>query len=738
MCGMNLYLTRVKPVLTRTIPFVFALLFVGQGPLMAQKMTKMERQQKRTIKKHYRKGKKYFKKQDYLRAQPFLKKCVSLDPEFAKAAFQLGVCDLKTGELAASLPHFIRAYNADQTVHPEIDYYLGQSLHINHHWEEAIFHYEIAASKLEDDDPLRQDIDNCIEQCERAPEILKREKPFRVENLGEFVNSKYPEYAPTFTDDYSHMIFTTRRPRKTYREAFGILHFYDIHEEVYNARLVDTVWMITELFSKPIPVNRHDAGIFMSDDGNMLIYYVDKNKGDVYVSYKDEEGKWSKRKSIGKNINTDHNEPSVFLVGDGQSLFYVSDKPGGFGKKDLYLSTRGPDDEWTEGENLGENFNTPYDEDAPFVTEDGQTLYFSSRGHNSVGGYDIFKSEKQADGTWGKPVNMGSPFNTTADDIYFVVDESQPDRYYFSSNREGGFGDMDNYMAVKSRRKGEECGETPIAGIVRDQMSGIGLEAKVFMLDAETGDTIGSTMTKAGSGAYAFTIPDCGYDYSMFVEVEGTPVQVSTETGSVNIVSGTIFDEISNQSLDATVELVDPETGKVLEQTWSSPKTGNYYLPIESGRNYLIRVKRNDYLSYYEEMRVSPSGQVEAHQKEIGLQPFREANNKIIVSWQFFETNKYSIKEIYSEDMENLYEVCKKIPNLRLKVVGHTDSDGSDDYNQKLSQRRAGEVARLLMDHGVSESRLEVHGMGERQPLYDNNDPRLKRWNRRVEISIIN
>jgi len=717
----------------------FALNFLGHSVAVSQNSASKSqvRKQEKTIRKNFKKGKKYFRKDDYLRAAPYLKKCVSLNPEHAVAAFRLGVCYLMTGNVQESLPHFVRAYNLDQQIHPEIDLYLARAYHINEMFEEAIFHYEVAETKLEEEAPLRADIRNSIEQCQRAEEIIADPQPFQIKNLGEFVNSKYPEYAPTFTDDYSHMVFTSRRPRRTYKEAFGILHFHDIHEEVYNARLNDTTWMITELFSKPIPVNRHDAGIYISEDGNMLIYFIDKNDGDVFVSYKN-DGKWSKRESISPYINTEHNEPSVFIADAGETLYYISDKPGGYGRRDLYVSKKGASGFWEEGVNMGEEFNTPFDEDAPFVTEDGKVLFFSSRGHSSIGGFDIFKCDRQPDGKWSTPENMGVPINSTFDDIYMVANDRKPGIYFFSSNRSGGYGNMDNYTAVPQKITVPGCGETNLSGIVKDPVQNAGIAARVFIIASESSDTIARAVTAAGDGSYQFVLPDCGEEYSMIVEVEGKMMAVTTRTGNVNILTGTVFDEITNQPLDAGVELVDPVSGKVLDQTWSSPKTGNYYIPVESGRAYLVRVKRNDYLSYYEEMKISPSGEIIAHNYEMGLQPFREANNKIVISWQFFDSDKYSIRDMYMEDMQNLYDVCKKVPALRLKIVGHTDSDGSDEYNQKLSERRANEVARLLLEQGVSAGRLDISGMGEKKPLYDNADDRLKRWNRRVEISIIN
>ncbi|MCB9233396.1 MAG: OmpA family protein [Bacteroidia bacterium] len=691
------------------------------------------------VEKIHKRAAWHLKQSDFLRAAPFLRECVNLKPDNAQYAFELGKSLFEASQYEEALPYLIRAYNLDPSAGKELDFYMARALHYNQSFEEAIDFYHAALNKLQSSDSRYEICQAGIEQCRAAPEILKLQKDFEIKNLGCFVNSRYPEYAATFNGEHNFMIFTTRRPRKIAQMAWGRYLWQDINEEVYEAQLVDTTWMKSKLFVRPIPRFSHDASIALSKDGESLIYYLDKNKGDIFISRK-VDGKWGKRESIGENINTKkYNEPSVWISPTGQRLFYVSDKPGGIGKKDLYVSTRQEDGNWGPGENLGSDINTALDEDAPFLSEDEKTLYFSSRGHNSMGGYDVFKCTLMPDGSWGKPENLGIPANSVGDDIYYVEEEGGK-TWYLSSDRPGGYGEKDIYMGTAGR-KPSDCGPTPLAGTVFDKTTQSPIQADVLLMDPD-GKKVITTMQTSQDGKFAITLPAGMETFKLDVNVSSKESASSgasaLETGRVNILSGRIVDDVTQEPLGGSVELVDPRSGTVLDEVYTNPKTGNYYVPVESGREYLLRAKSQQYRTLEEEFSVSPKGKIETHQAELGLQPAFNQVNKIVLNWQFFDVNQYAVKDFYSEDLTNLVQVMKKIPELKLRIIGHTDGDGTVEYNQVLSEKRAKSVLAYLVEKGISAERLEASGRGETEPLYPNTNKRLKKWNRRVELYIVN
>jgi OmpA family/WD40-like Beta Propeller Repeat len=683
----------------------------------------------------YRQAKKYYKKSDFVKAIPFLKAAYNLDPENAKYAYMLGRSVFEGSDPASAMSYLVAAYNMDQKVAEDINYYLARTMHMNLLFDEAITYYQADLQRHDPDTWLYQDTKMRIIQCQNGPKTVKRLVNYKIENLGEYVNTSYPEYSSTFSEDYQYMIYTTRRPRTVKQIARRKYHVEDINEEVYEARFVSNAWRKSKLFIKPIPRWTHDASIKLSQNGTTLIYYVDnRNRGDVYVSEL-KNGEWTKRKSIGANINTkEYNEPSVFIADEGQTLYWVSDKPNGKGMKDMYFSKKDANGEWGPGTNMGDIINTPYDEDAPYLSADGKKLYFSSRGHNSMGGYDLFVSNKLPDGTWGKPENLGIPLNSVGDDIYIVWKDGA-DGFYFSSDRPGGFGEKDIYYASPSTDAMPNT--TIVAGTVLDRETGKPVVAEVKLIDVATNEVLGTTNTTLLDGKYRFVLPACGAEYRIDVKVDQENAgPVATTIGKYNVVSGRITDAVTEVPLDGVVELIDAETEQVIDQMPTNPRTGNYMFPVESGRKYLIRAKSNEYLTYYEEFNVAPSGQLISHYEDIGLQKLTEAN-KLVITWQFFDVDKHLIKSDYIKDLENVVTVMNKVPNMKLNIIGHTDSDATEEHNQELSENRARAVAKYLTDRGIDPIRLNISGMGESMPLYPNTTIETKRWNRRVELYII-
>ncbi len=702
-----------------TVVLTLAILFGGL-PVQAEK--------NRPAKKAYRKGRHYLKRHDYIRSIPFFKEATNLDPENAWYHFLLGKAQFEGDRPTLAKDALMRAYNLDGSVHEDLPFYLSRALHSNMAFEDALIFYQSDLSRYEEGSEEYIDTEMRIAQCKNGSSVMEMTELYKVDNLGDYVNTPYPEYAATFSNDYSYMIFTSRRPRKIKHQAKRRYHVLDINEEVYEAEKVEGVWKKTKLFSRPIPKSIHDASVAISEDGKTLYYYLARNGGDIYISNQ-EDGKWSKKESIGETINTDdYNEPHAVIADGGNMILFVSDRPDGKGLKDLYVAYK-EGDSWGEAQNI-EVLNTEYDEDGPFLSADGKTLYFASRGHNSMGGYDLFKSTRMGD-SWSKPVNLGYPINSVGDDIYYV-EEQGGEGFFYSSDRPGGFGEKDIYYAYPYI---PEETSTIVAGTVLDRTTMEPVEAEVRLKREGSDEVLETTQTKP-DGSYQFLLPECGEEYTIDVKVDGAGKPV-VETGKYNVVTGFLKDALTGKPLDGVVELIDPETDQVIERAKVNPETGNYMLPVVSGQKYLLSVNSNEYLPYYEEFSVSPTGEVLAHSHEVGLQKKTEAN-KLVITWQFFEYDRDVIQRRYLKDLDNVVEVMNKVPEVRLNVVGHTDGDGSDSYNQALSERRAAAVAKYLTDNGIEPSRLNIVGMGETMPIYDNSNDDTKKWNRRVELFIIN
>jgi len=322
-------------------------------------------------------------------------------------------------------------------------YYIADIYHYTYNFDKADNFYRKYMEYLSPNSPEYKEAVRMIEVCRSATSLINDSIEISIENLGPTVNSKYDEHSPTLTSDESTLILTSRK-----KESTGGLLTDDgkFFEDIYVSVKVNDKWTELKKISPNINTDMHEASICISAEGDELyIYKDDYGIGNIYVSYKTDDGNWTKPEKLGPQINSSANETHAALSADKNMLIFSSDRKGGYGGKDLYYSLRLPNGEWGPARNLGMLINSPYDEEGPFLMPDGYTLYFSSKGHNSIGGYDLFVSELQEDGTWGKPRNLGYPINTTDDEVYFVI-SSDEKRAYFSSVREDSYGGKDIYV----------------------------------------------------------------------------------------------------------------------------------------------------------------------------------------------------------------------------------------------------------------------------------------------------
>jgi outer membrane protein OmpA-like peptidoglycan-associated protein len=245
----------------------------------------------------------------------------------------------------------------------------------------------------------------------------------------------------------------------------------------------------------------------------ILIYKDDNGDGNIYSTTLNGD-KWSQPVKLNENINSIYWEPSAFISADGNTIYFSSNRPGGYGGRDLYTCKKLPGGDWAKAVNMGPKINTQFDEDAPFIHPDGITLYFSSNGHTTMGGFDIFTTQLSGDGTWSEPLNVGYPINTTDDDIYYVVSPDSRSAY-FSSFRKEGLGEKDNYLATFPDRA-----ETPLTvmkGTVIDETGKPAKNVEITVSDNVTGEVIGVYHTNSKTAQFLFILTP-GKNYNVTYE----------------------------------------------------------------------------------------------------------------------------------------------------------------------------------------------------------------------------
>ena len=314
------------------------------------------------------------------------------NPNNALLNYKIGKSYLSSNYKLKSIPFLEKALQLNPSVDPQIHLLLAQAYHLDMQWDKAIGEFKKYEQGLKTDDFKQsgEGINKQIEECLTGKELLKNPVHVFIDNVGPEINTQYPDYGPVISADESVMLFTSRRPTTTGGGIDAIIN--EPYEDIYISTKVNGKWGQAQNMGKPINTDDHDANSGLSADGQKFLIYIGKNEGDLYES--ELKGTtWSKPDRMNKNINTDFHESSACYSPDGKALYFVSDKPdGSLGGRDIYVSYKDEKGKWGKAINLGSTINTKYGEEGVFIHPDGKTMYFSSEGHKSMGGYDIFKS----------------------------------------------------------------------------------------------------------------------------------------------------------------------------------------------------------------------------------------------------------------------------------------------------------------------------------------------------------
>ena len=341
----------------------------------------------------------------------------------------LSVSYLETASKNMSAKHKEGSLNESSAPYDAL-FYLATAYHINYKFDKAKEAFvKYSGTLLPDDNQNLEFIKHEIEVCDMAKDLISKPVAFTEENIGESFNDEKSNFNPVISVDGKSFAYMVS------------LKFYDA---VLFSRLISGKW------ASPVnitPQLQSDGDFYiscLSSDGRLLFLSKDDSyNSDIYSSSFDGLN-WSRTLKLNKNINTKYWESHGFISEDGQQLIFASDRPGGFGGLDLYIS-RKLNGDWGPAVNMGPEINTPFNEDRPFIIKNGMTLFFSSQGHENIGGYDLFRSEKQSNGLWSRPENLGYPINTPDDNIFFMPSEDGKSGYYSVYKESGGYGKEDIY-----------------------------------------------------------------------------------------------------------------------------------------------------------------------------------------------------------------------------------------------------------------------------------------------------
>lgn len=448
----------------------------------------------------------WFLFEEYGEALPLYESLLKSDPGNDKLNYKIGICLLndpyqkdKAIQYLLTASHNINpAYKEnsikERTAPPDVLYYLGNAYLVNEMLERAIESFEEFLEVM-DRDVYDEDLVLAqIRSCKNAQRLLTMPVDIDLLLIDSLINTRYPDIRPVVSGDGTKMAFVTELP------------FYD--GAFFTEKTADG-WSYPQMITQMMGFDADVYPVALSYDGTeMILYYDDEYIGNLYHS-KMEGGLWAPATKMGENISTKFWESHACFSKDGQLLYFTSNRKGGHGGLDIYLSEKQADGKWGPPLNLGSTINSRYNEESPYLTEDGQVLYFSSYGHYNMGGYDIFYSRKNSDGSWAEPVNLGYPINTTDDNLYFQP-FSNGNAAYYSVYSPSGIGRHDiYYMNIYSVNNPRLYYVTGNLGTEDGSIDSTRM--LIYVVDAESGDTLLYT-NPSEEGAFAFQLKQGIYE----------------------------------------------------------------------------------------------------------------------------------------------------------------------------------------------------------------------------------
>ena len=461
-----------------------------------------------------------FEEENYDAALPLYKKLEEKYPDEPILWFRLGVCYLyQPAGSRQSLDYLIKP-DQEKFKKTDLAYYLGKALHLNYKFDDAITQLDQYVLRKGIKQKYKDDALHLIEYCKNGKILVADPKGVTIQNIGAPVNTKNSEYVPVVSSDESILLFTYRGERSTGGKQFlpgqpdpqG-----EYYEDIFQTNKDSTnKWIEPQSVGDNINTEGHDACIALSNDGQKLFIFknLPSDVGAIYIS-RLEGTKWTDPQPLKGAVNSDYWEGSISMSWDERKIFFSSERPGGLGGKDIYMATLEPDSGWGDVKNLGPTINTPYDDDAPFIHPSGEFLIFSSKGHNSMGGYDLFRTDLVGDTAWSDPVSLGYPINTTGDDIYYVM-TADGRKGYYSSGSIGGMGQQDIYLL-----KPAITGKKIVLVLAKGQVTldDKPVNAEIMVVNALTGKTVAVFHSNSSTGKYLINFP-AGNQYKLVFKLE--------------------------------------------------------------------------------------------------------------------------------------------------------------------------------------------------------------------------
>ncbi len=605
-------------------------------------------------------------------------------------AFKIGFCYLHTEKiddidlaieyLSEAHPHINKNYKdkfREQDAPPETEYYLGVANQLKADYTQAIKHFK--AYKAFDNRNLKTLTDNLIDREIQSCEFSQSNPPekYKVEIYNFDVEIPEGQYlrCPVVSGNDSVFVYTlgTQNVFPPDLNTDCDLYYLPV-DDIYYSTWENNKWSEPTKMTEDLNLGGFTMPTSLSYDGKtLLLVHDDNDNGNIYkASF--ENGKWTNAKKLNKNINSRKWESHASIAKTNDKLYFTSARKGGKGDLDLYVADLTEEGDWGEPKSIGDNLNTEFHEETPFLIDNGNQLYFASEGQGNMGGFDMFVSVFDSiENEWAKPKNLGFPYNTVGNDLAYIV--TFQDRFIYcpqnSNKRREGVGPSDCFsLHMPYEDKLVSLKGQIFIPELNNEISG---DLVIAAIDKETGDTV--------------SIVEPSEDGSFIIE--------DLTVGEVILVAMS-SESIKNQ----TIEVVVPEGYSDIEY------------PLDIYLNASELALRTD---------------EELTETEIAL----------VIKYVLFDFDKYNIKLEYEQNLNSLAEFMKEHVNFKIEIQGHTDHYGTNSYNQWLGRMRAQSLKSYLTQKGVNAENLTIVSFGESKPIAKTLDiDKSRHFNRRAIITV--
>jgi outer membrane protein OmpA-like peptidoglycan-associated protein len=774
----------------------FYFLFIGL--FLSQVISAQEINPDRTAINYFYDAEAYMYENNYDAALELLLKLEEIDPRNPNIWYKIGFCYLNTrlyktkaqAYLEKAVEYANPNYKPDnhrETSAPLESYlYLAIAYRMNYQFDlslQALNDLKIKLNPSDSGDKI------LLDQIAREEEITNNAIYYysnpvdaQLRNLGPKINSEYADHSPIIDLNENYLIFTSKRPR----DGQSI---ENQDEDIFVSKSSNYVWQSPTRLGEPVnTIENNEAAIGISIDGKQMFFFRSgmHNQGSVYVTESEDIYNWSDPKFLREDVNSKYRETHATITPDGNSIFFTSNRKGGIGGSDIYVMRRLPNDKWSEPQILPKEVNSEYDEESPYVHPDGVTLFFSSKGHSTMGGYDVFYSIMSKDGTFSEPVNLGYPINTPDDDVSYVMNMDGR-RGYIATVKDDSFGDLDLYEILQSGVYDNNL--VVYDGIVSDINNNIPEDLIIAVRDAKTGDYVGIYRPNKKDGRYLLVmLPDNNYEISyeasghLIHSIEHTPTKDDVKEFANNFLPIELdpvllqaylmhdfvyFNEGDVQLDDEAVNILDKVIAKDKEWEANAAKMIiNLNLPVVGADPIKDQARADAITSYLvskgiEKDNIYLNGSYPQGYNDVYGLDMRERKEILTINQLpigdtatgdritikidniLFDFDRYDIKSIYYKNLDILAAYMNDNPSAQIEVGGHTDWFGSNEYNYLLSYRRSKAVKDYLVAKGNNPENIITAKYGEDNPIAANqtndgrDNPTGRKFNRRAEFKVI-